>query len=217
MGGDDVAEVKRHVLEVIPQSRFVEGADCPCRQPRRHQQNKQTGPFKECAQVKANAAPVEQEAQHHGGCQPQHCTNRWPDTDILLKRCQQEKHRLQPLARHSEKDHHDQRPAVVIALLQSVIHRLLQLHFYIAGDFTHPEHHPGEDHHRNHRDNTFKQLLFFLREFTGRFVDQNPQAQTEPRGEKHAHPHHANPASALGSLQVTGDKADNQGRFEAFT
>ena len=30
-------------------------------------------------------------------------------------------------------------------------------------------------------------------------------------------PHHADPASTLGALQITGDKANNQGRFKAFT
>ena len=105
----------------------------------------------------------------------------------------------------------------MVAFLQGVIHRLLQLDFHIAGDLTHPEHHPGQNHHRNDGDNPLKQLLLFLRELAGGFVDQDTQAQTERRGEEHANPHDANPASALGSLQITGDKADNQSRFEPFT
>jgi hypothetical protein len=106
---------------------------------------------------------------------------------------------------------------VVIALLQCVIHRLLQLHFHVAGDFTHPEHHPGEDHHRNHGDDAFKQLLFFLRKFSGGFIDKDPQPQAERCGEDNPNPHNANPASALGSLQITGDQADNEGRFKPLT
>lgn len=106
---------------------------------------------------------------------------------------------------------------MVVPLLQGIVYRLLQLHLHVAGDFTHPEHHPGEDHHRNHGDDPFEKLLFFLREFAGGFIDEDTQAQAERRGKEDANPHDANPASALGSLQIAGDKADNQGRFKAFT
>lgn len=104
----------------------------------------------------------------------------------------------------------------MISLLQGIIYRLLQLHLHVTRDFTHPEHHPGEDHHRYHGNDTFEQLLLFLREFTGGFIDQNAQAQTERSGEENPYPHHPNPASALGSLQITGDEANNEGRFQAF-
>ena len=106
---------------------------------------------------------------------------------------------------------------MVIALLQRVIHRLLQLHLHVARDFTHPEHHPGKDHHRNHGDDTLKQLLLFLRELPGGFVDEDTEAQTECCGKEYPDPHDANPASALGSLQITGDEAHDKGSFKPFT
>ncbi len=217
MGRQDVAEIERHVLEVVPQARFVEGADRPCRQSRGHQQNKQAGPLEERAQVKTNAAPVEQETKHNRRGQPEHRAQRRPDAHVLLKSREQEEHGLQAFTRHGEKDHHDQRPAVVVAFLQGVIHRLLKLYLHVTGNFAHPEHHPGEDHHRYYGNNAFKQLLLFLRKFTSGFVDKNTQPQAERRGKENANPHHANPASALGTLQITGDKANNQGRFKAFT
>ena len=106
---------------------------------------------------------------------------------------------------------------MVVPLLQRVIHRLLQLHLHVTRDFTHPEHHPGEDHHRNHGHDTFKQLLLFLRELAGGFVNENAQAQAERRGKEYPDPHDANPPPALGSLQITGDEAHDKGGFEPFT
>ncbi len=90
MRGENVAKVKRHVLEMVPQPCFMEGANCPRRQPRRHQQNKQAGPLEERAQVQANTAPVEQETEHHGGGKAQQSAYRWPDPHILLECRQQE-------------------------------------------------------------------------------------------------------------------------------
>jgi hypothetical protein len=92
-----------------------------------HQQNKQAGPFEEHAKVKADTAPVDQEAQHDSGGQTQQRPQRRPDADILLEGRQQKEDRLQPLTGDREKDHHHQRPAVVITALQRLIHGLLQL------------------------------------------------------------------------------------------
>lgn len=105
----------------------------------------------------------------------------------------------------------------MVAFLQGVIHRLLKLYLHVTGNFAHPEHHPGEDHHRYYGNNAFKKLLLFLRKFSCGFVDKNTQPQAERRGQEDANPHHADPASTLGALQITGDKANNQGRFKAFT
>ncbi|CCJ97681.1 hypothetical protein BN130_143 [Cronobacter malonaticus 507] len=100
---------------------------------------------------------------------------------------------------------------------QRAIHGLLQFAFYVAGDFTHPEHHPGEDHDGDRRHKPFKQLLLFLRELAGSFIDKNTEAQAERGGEKHACPHHAKPVAALGAFKIARDKADNERRFKTFT
>ncbi len=68
-----------------------------------HQQNKQAGPFEEHAKVKADTAPVDQEAQHDSGGQTQQRPQRRPDTDILLECRQQKEDRLQPLTGDREK------------------------------------------------------------------------------------------------------------------
>ncbi len=217
MGGQDVTEIERHILEVVPQARLMEGADRPGGQPGGYQQNKQAGPLEENAEVKTDPTPVEQETEHHRGCQTQYRAERRPDPDILLESSQQEEDRLQPFTRHGEEDHHDQCPAVVIALCEGAVHRLFQLNLNVTRHFAHPEHHPGEDHHRNDCDDAFKQLLLFLREFPSGFVNRNPQTETEGGRQENANPHHPNPATALGSFQIAGDQADNKGRFEAFT
>ncbi len=68
---------------------------------------------------------------------------------------------------------------MMISTLQCAIDRLLQLHFDIARHFAHPENHPGEDHHSDHCHDTFKQLLFFLWEFAGGFINEDAQAQAQ--------------------------------------
>ena len=146
------------------------------------EENKQAGPFKKRAKIEANTAPVEQEAEHHGCSKTEHCTERRPDTDILLKRRQQEKDRLQPFPCNGKKDHHHQRPAMMIPTLQCAIDCLFQLHFDVARHFTHPENHPGEDHHGNHRHDTFEQFLLFLRKFAGSFINEYTQPQAQRSG-----------------------------------
>ncbi|CCJ83835.1 hypothetical protein BN133_212 [Cronobacter dublinensis 582] len=195
----------------------MERANGARRQARGHQQNKQAGPAEKRAKIKPYAAPVKQESEHHGGPEAQHRAERRPDPDILAKRGQQEKDRLQPFSRHGEKDHHHQRPAVPAGAFERAIHRLLQLAFHIAGNFTHPEHHPGEDHNGDGRHDALEQLLLFLRELAGGFVDKNTEAQAERGGKKHADPHHAEPVAALGALEVAGNKADDERCFKAFT
>ena len=95
----------------------MEGADRPRRQASGHQQDKQAGPFEEHAKVETDTAPVEEETQHDCRGQPQHRPQRRPDANVLLECRQQEEDRLQPLTGDREKDHHHQRPAVVIAAL----------------------------------------------------------------------------------------------------
>ena len=66
------AQVKRHILKMIPQPSFVESADRPSGKTGSHQQNEQAGPFKECPEVEANTAEVNQVTQNHRGSQSQH-------------------------------------------------------------------------------------------------------------------------------------------------
>lgn len=98
-----VAQIEGGILEQVPQARLVEGADRPRGQASSHQQNKQAGPFEEHAKVKADTAPVDQEAQHDSGGQTQQRPQRRPDTDILLECRQQKEDRLQPLTGDREK------------------------------------------------------------------------------------------------------------------
>ncbi|CCJ91969.1 hypothetical protein BN132_3897 [Cronobacter turicensis 564] len=217
MRGEHIAEIKRHRLEVIPQTGFMKRANGARREPCGDEQNKEAGPAEKRAEVKTNAAPVEQETKHHGGRKPKHRAERRPDAHILTKCGQQEEDRFEALARDREKHHHHQRPAVSARAFQRAIHGLFQLAFHIAGHFTHPEHHPGEDHDGNGRHQPFKQLLLFLRELAGGFIDENAKAQAERGGEKYACPHHAKPVTALGALEIAGDKADDKRRFKTFT
>lgn len=106
---------------------------------------------------------------------------------------------------------------MVIAALQGVIHRLLQLLLHVARHLAHPEHHPGQDKDRDQRHDALKQLLFTLRKFAGCFVDEDPQAEAQRRREDDPNPHYANPVSALSAFQIAGDQADNQRCFQAFT
>ncbi len=98
-----VAQIEGGILEQVPQARLVEGADRPRGQASGHQQNKQAGPFEEHAKVKADTAPVDQEAQHDSGGQTQQRPQRRPDANILLEGRQQKEDRLQPLTGDREK------------------------------------------------------------------------------------------------------------------
>ncbi len=104
----------------------------------------------------------------------------------------------------------------MIALLQGVINGLLKLHLDVARHFAHPENHPCQDHHGDDRDDALKQLLLFLRKLAGGFIDDDTEREAERGGEKNADPHHTNPAAALGTLEVAGDEANDQRRFETF-
>ncbi|EJL16117.1 hypothetical protein SF660363_1201 [Shigella flexneri 6603-63] len=64
---------------------------------------------------------------------------------------------------------------MMISTLQCAIDCLFQLHFDVARHFAHPENHPGKDHHGDHRHDTFKQFLLFLRKFAGGFVNEDPR------------------------------------------
>ncbi len=105
---------------------------------------------------------------------------------------------------------------MMISTLQCAIDRLLQLYFDVARHFAHPENHPGKDHHGDHRHDAFKQFLFFLRKFTGGFVNEDTQAQAQRSGKQHANPHHTNPSASLGTLKIAGNQTDNQRGFKSF-
>ena len=100
---------RQHVAQIEGgiRNRFHRPASWKARiAPRRasgHQQNKQAGPFEEHAKVKADTAPVDQEAQHDSGGQTQQRPQRRPDADILLEGRQQKEDRLQPLTGDREK------------------------------------------------------------------------------------------------------------------
>ncbi len=214
MGRQGAAEVEGDILEVVPQAGFVECADRPGGQAGGDEQNEQAGPFEEFGQVQLHPAPVNHHAQHDGGHQAEHRADRRCGAHVLLKRRQQEEHRLQPFARDGEEHHRHQRPTLPFAGVERLIDRPFQMHLDRLGDFTHPEHHVGEDHHRHHRNDTFEQLLLFLRELAGGLIDEDAERQTQRGCDYHADPHRAEPLAALRALQVAGDQADDQRRLQ---
>ena len=217
MGRQGAAEIEGDVLEVVPQTGLMEGADRPRGQPGGDEQNEQAGPFEEFGQVQLHPAPVNHHAQHDGGRQAEHRADRRRGAHVLLESRQQEEHRLQPFARHGEEHHRHQRPTLPFAGAERLIDRPFQMHLDRLGHFAHPEHHIGEDHHRHHRDDAFEQLLLLLRELAGGFIDEDAERQTQRRGDNHADPHRAQPLAALRAFQVAGDQADDQRGLQPFT
>ena len=72
-----------------------------------HHNQKRARPAEKLRQIQTHTALINQRADDHCSQQPQYRADGHRPSRTLLKHRQEEKHTLQPLARHSQKSHAD--------------------------------------------------------------------------------------------------------------
>jgi hypothetical protein len=215
--GQLVAHVEHHRLQVVPHAAFVQLAQHAGQQARGHQENEQARVAKEAAQVEPHAARVQPPADRHRHRDAgQRAHGRLPAA-ALLEHGQQEEHRFQPLARHGQEHHADERPALPVrALRERLVDGGLQLALDGARSLAHPEHHRGQHDHGDEPDHAFEQLLLLLRKLRRQQLQAGTGEQRQRRGQQHADPHCGHQRAAPALLEVAGNDADDQRGFDAF-
>ena len=181
-----------------------------------HKNQENARPAEKTRQVDAHPALINQPAHHGRSGQPQNCAQRHGRRGALVKYRQQEKHALQTFARHRQKGHANQCPAMSVAAVERIAHRLLQMLLYRLGRLLHPQHHISEHRHGHQADHAHHKLLLLLRNFACFFINKPTGKQAHCRCQHYAEPHfrHHMPIAAL--LQKAGHNAHNQSRLDAL-
>ena len=208
--------VESDVLHRIPYASLMQRTKRTGQQTGRHHNQKRARPTEKLRQVQAHTALINQRTDNNRRQQPQYRTYRHRPRRALLEHGKQEKHAFQTFARHGQKRHADQGPALAAAVVQGRLNRILKMLFHRTRGLLHPQNHVRQHRHGHQADDADHQFLFFLRNLTRNGMNAVTDTQTHGRSQKHAQPNLRHQLAVSRLFQKTGNNADDQGGFDAL-